>query len=53
MTYELFKAMVLAELKGHFPPDASITLQSIPKNNCTSQVGLPNIQGDYHIAPTN
>ncbi len=52
MTYELFKAMVLAELKGHFPPDASITLQSIPKNNCASQDGLTILEEGYHIAPT-
>lgn len=52
MTYELFKTMVVAELKGHFPPDTSITLQSVPKNNCMGQDGLTILEEGYHIAPT-
>lgn len=52
MTYELFKASLLEELKGHFPPDTAITVQSIPRNNQPRLEGLTILEKGLNIAPT-
>lgn len=52
MTYEAFKDTLLAELSGHFPPDTSISIHSIPRNNCVSVDGLTILESGFNIAPT-
>lgn len=52
MTYELFKATLLEELKGHFPPGTAITFQSIPRNNRSPLEGLTILEKGQNIAPT-
>lgn len=52
MTYETFKATLQAELAGHFPPDTTITIHSIPRNNCISIDGLTILESGFNIAPT-
>lgn len=52
MTYEIFKETLIAELKGHFPPDTCITVHPIPRNNHLSTDGLTILEAGFHIAPT-
>lgn len=52
MTYETFKETLLAELSGHFPPDTTIKIHSIPRNNCVSVDGLTILESGFYIAPT-
>lgn len=52
MTYETFKAKLLAELTGHFPPDTSITIHPIPRNNHIETDGLTILESGFNITPT-
>ena len=52
MTYTAFKENLLNELTGHFPPDTSIHIHSIPRNNCVTEDGLTILESGYNIAPT-
>lgn len=52
MTYKTFKAKLLAELTGHFPPDTSITIHPIPRNNCHEMDGLTILESGFNITPT-
>ncbi len=52
MTYEAFKETLLAELSGHFPPDTSIHIHSIPRNNQVAVDGLTILESGFNIAPT-
>lgn len=52
MTYQSFQATLLAELQGYFPPDTSITIQSIPRNNHIQVDGLTILESGFNITPT-
>ena len=52
MTYTAFKEHLITELSGYFPPDTSISIQSIPRNNNISVDGLTILESGYNIAPT-
>ncbi len=52
MTYETFQAKLLAELTGHFPPDTSITIHPIPRNNHIEMDGLTILESGFNITPT-
>lgn len=52
MTYETFKGTLIAELKGHFPPDTTITVHSIPRNNHIAVEGLTILESGFNLAPT-
>lgn len=52
MTYSTFKENLLNELNGHFPPDTSIHIHSIPRNNHVAEDGLTILESGFNIAPT-
>lgn len=52
MTYQQFKANLLAELGGHFPPDTAITVHTIPRNNQSFAEGLTILESGFNISPT-
>lgn len=52
MTYQQFKANLLAELSGHFPPDTAITVHTIPRNNQSYAEGLTILESGFNISPT-
>lgn len=52
MTYNFFKETLVAELKGYFPPDTTISIYTIPRNNRVSVDGLTILESGYNIAPT-
>ncbi len=52
MTYETFQATLLAELKGHFPPDTTITVHRILRNNQVAVEGLTILESGFNISPT-
>lgn len=52
MTYATFKETLLSELTGHFPPDTSIHIHSIPRNNRVAEDGLTILESGFNIAPT-
>ncbi len=52
MTYETFQAALLAELKGHFPPDTAITIHRILRNNQVAVEGLTILESGLNISPT-
>lgn len=52
MTYELFKETLITELQGHFPPDTTINIHSILRNNQVYVDGLTILESGFNIAPT-
>lgn len=52
MTYEVFKATLLAELKGTFPPDTTIMVHTLPRNNQVAADGLTILESGFNISPT-
>lgn len=51
MTYEKFKDAILTELIGYFPPDTTISIQSIPRNNQQHMDGLTILESGFNVAP--
>lgn len=52
MTYELFKMTLTNELAGYFPPDTSISINEIPRNNDIILDGLTILESGFNITPT-
>ncbi len=52
MTYQEFKDRILVELQSQFPPDTSIQIHRIPRNNQTAVDGLTILEKGLNMTPT-
>ncbi|MCI9532981.1 MAG: hypothetical protein HFH38_14975 [Lachnospiraceae bacterium] len=52
MTYEAFKEQIISSLRGHFPKEASISIQQFQHNNQVALDGLTVLEPGSNVSPT-